>query len=345
MAPAPSPSLRLCSSPTAPLPEPRGPRSERVLALLTRPIVDATAFPAAVDDPLEGEDTPLALHVLYELHYRGFAGVDARWEWNPHLLALRAELEAEFEQRLVDVAGPIPVGRTRHQVLHELDRLAEGKPGSVSLSRWMLEHGNVQQLREFAVHRSIYQLKEADPHTFGIPRLVGRPKAAMVEIQKGEYGDGDSSEIHAELFATTMRALGLESTYGAYLDHVPGVTLATGNLISLFGLHRRWRGALVGHLALFEMTSVEPMRRYAATVRRLGFGDRAARFYDVHVDADTRHGPIGRNDLAGGLVDREPLLSGQIIFGARCLDRLEARLTDRLLGRWTAGNSSLRLPV
>jgi hypothetical protein len=29
----------------------------------------------------------------------------------------------------------------------------------------------------------------------------------------------------------------------------------------MFGL-RRWRTALVGHLAVFEMTSVEPMERY-----------------------------------------------------------------------------------
>ena len=56
-----------------------------------------------------------------------------------------------------------------------------------------------------------------------------------------------------------MRALGLDPTYGAYLDALPGTTLATVNLITLFGLHRRWRGALVGNLAVYEMTSVVPM--------------------------------------------------------------------------------------
>ena len=34
-------------------------------------------------------------------------------------------------------------------------------------------------------------------------------------------------------------ALGLDPSYGAYLDLIPGVTLATVNLMSLFGLHRR----------------------------------------------------------------------------------------------------------
>ncbi|EFC84514.1 hypothetical protein FrEUN1fDRAFT_2304 [Parafrankia sp. EUN1f] len=61
-----------------------------------------------------------------------------------------------------------------------------------------------------------------------------------------------------------MRGLGLDARYGAYLDRVPGPTLATLNIASYFGLHRRPRGALVGHLAVFEMTSVEPMAVYEA---------------------------------------------------------------------------------
>jgi len=36
----------------------------------------------------------------------------------------------------------------------------------------------------------------------------------------------------------------------------------------MFGLHRRFRGALVGHLAIFEMTSIGPMGRYATGLRR-----------------------------------------------------------------------------
>jgi hypothetical protein len=262
-------------------------------------------------------------------------------------LRARAELEAQLEDRLIAATGPIPVGLSQTQVLAELDRLAAGEPGHPSLSRWVLEHGELHHLRELATHRSIYQRKEADPHTFAIPRLVGRAKAAMVEIQTGEYGDGDPARVHATLFATTMRHLGLDDTYGALIDLVPGLTLTTGNLISLFGLHRRWRGACAGHLALFEMTSVEPMRRYAAATRAHGLPDEAARFYDEHVIADAHHQTVGRDDLAGGLVEAEPMLGGEVVFGARALSIVEGRFATRLLERWTAGESSLRgsLPV
>ncbi len=142
-----------------------------------------------------------------------------------------------------------------------------------------------------------------------------------------------------------MDALGLDSRYGAYVDHLPAVTLATVNLMSLFGLHRRLRGAIVGHLALFEMTSSIPNRRYANGLRRLGFGADATAFYDEHVVADAVHENIAAVDLAGGLADQQPELTADILWGAAALDELERRFARHLLGAWSAGESSLRTPI
>lgn len=47
-----------------------------------------------------GEDLQLALYACYELHYRGFSGVDAGWEWDPELLRLRAAMESVFHEAL-----------------------------------------------------------------------------------------------------------------------------------------------------------------------------------------------------------------------------------------------------
>ena len=138
-----------------------------------------------------------------------------------------------------------------------------------------------------------------------------------------------------------MSELGLDPTYGTYLPIVPGVTLATVNLVSMFGLHRRWRGALVGHLAVFEMTSSLPNRRYANALRRLGFGPRATDFFDEHVEADAVHENLAAVDLAGGLARMEPALAGDILWGARALATLEARWARHLLDAWDARRSSL----
>jgi hypothetical protein len=322
------------------LPDPRGPVTERLLEALAGPV-------APIDPPAMGavgeDDLHLALYLCYELHYRGLPGVDEAWEWSPSLLAVRAGLEAVFEASLrEEVPACEPVAAAEMDIaLREIEAADEAP----SLSRHLERDGTVEQYLEFVAHRSAYQLKEADPHSWALPRLSGRPKAAMVEIQADEYGGGDPERIHAALFARAMDALGLDSRYGAYVDHLPAVTLATVNLMSLFGLHRRHRGAIVGHLALFEMTSSVPNRRYAEGLRRLGFGADATAFFDEHVVADAVHESVAAVDLAGGLAEMEPGLSADILWGATALRELEGRFATHLLEAWEAGRSSLRVPL
>lgn len=317
------------------LPRPRGPVSERLLDALQR---DPHQLAPDTPEECEDEDLQLSLYCCYELCYRGLPGVAAEWEWEPSLLAVRRRLEDLFLAEIVAQVGPIEL--TDDPVPAQLWTMARGGDGP-SLSRWMAENATVEHLREFAVHRSAYQLKEADPHTWCIPRLSGEAKAVMVAIQADEYGNGAVTEMHSSLFAGTMSALGLDPTPNRYLDFIPGTTLATTNLISLFGLHRRWRGALVGHLALFEMTSTGPMARYAEACARLGLSDEAARFYAVHVEVDSTHEQLAAEKMVGGLLQEEPELARDVLFGAAALGALEARFADRLIRAWERGESSL----
>jgi hypothetical protein len=328
------------------LPRPRGPLSGLLCSHLARPPHPLPPPPGAAGDALDDDDLHLALYTCYELHYRGFAGVDERWEWEPSLLAFRALLEEPFEAALRRRLPPTPRSSTAEEadVARELQAIVDAD-GGPSLSRTLAATGTLLQYREFAVHRSAYQLKEADPHTWAIPRLDGLPKATLVGIQAEEYGEGRLDRMHSTLFARTMEALGLDSRYGAYLDHLPGSTLATVNLISLFGLHRRLRGALVGHLAVFEMTSSAPNARYAEGLRRLGHDGSTTRFYDEHVEADSVHEVMARHQLAAALAAAEPQVAGDILFGARALVELERRFATRLLGCWRAGRSSLLRPL
>jgi hypothetical protein len=321
------------------LPDARGALS----ALLVDHLASGQPLPRDVPvvvcgDPLDDDDLHLALYLCYELHYRGFGDHADRLEWDPGLIELRSRLEVSF---LTGLREQLPAELvTAGDVAAHLRDLASGTGGR-SLSAHMASDGTLEQFREFAVHRSAYQLKEADPHTWGIPRLHGRAKAAMVRIQADEYGRGSLSETHSHLFAATMRALQLDDRYGAHLGRLPGVTLATCNLISCFGMHRRRRGALVGHLALFEMTSVEPMRRYSSALARLGLPAAARRFYDVHVEADAEHGVVALDELVGCLLEEEPQLGRDVVFGARSLMLVERRFADHLLDAWAAGRSSL----
>jgi heme oxygenase-like protein len=319
-----------------------GAPEERPAARAAIPAEVASGLLAEVEHPLADDDLQLALYVCFELHYRGFAGVDPGWEWSPALLAVRGALEEAFLGSLEAELPADPVDPERvGDLLFELEAGYEG----ASLSRRLEAEADLDRFREFVVHRSLYQLKEADPHSWAIPRLTGAAKTALLEVQNDEYGSGDPARIHSALFAKTMRALGLDDRENAYLDRIPGVTLATVNLMSATGLRRARRGAIVGHLAMFEMTSAIPNRRYGNALRRLGFGAEATDFYDEHVEADAVHENIAAYDLAGGLARQEPELAADIVFGARALLHLEDRFARHLLDAWEAGESSLRRPL
>lgn len=325
----------------SPLPEPRGPVSEWLVAHLGGHGPTTQARPDPIDDPLDGDDTHVSLCALYELAYRGIEGVDESFEWHPDLLRLRASLERRFAAALVEAVGPLPNVDDVPAFLQDLTTPSDGP----SLAQACERDPNLIRFQEQAVHRAFWQLKEADPHSWAIPRLAGRPKAALVEIQADEYGNGVERDIHAELYALTLERLGLSSAYNTYLEAWPGCTLATVNLVSMFGLHRRWLGALAGHLAVFEMTSTNTMDSYATALRSLGFDTWTCLFYDTHVVADAHHQMVAAHELVGGLLEQEPHRADDVVFGALAIEQVEGRLTEHVLTSWERGTSSLRVSV
>ena len=317
------------------LPRSRGPLSASIAGYLrdAGPLPDEAAITGTA--PF-GDDLQLALHLCYELHYRGFAHVDADLEWDPELLRVRAALEQPF---LAAVRAGAPRHEHADDALEEL--LVEPVDGR-GVTRFLQDEGELWHLREYAAQRSVYHLKEADPHAWVLPRLWGRAKAGMAAVEFDEYGAGRAERVHARLFAGLMADLGLDPAYGRYVDVSGAEALAIVNLMSLFGLHRALRGALVGHFAAVETTSSPGSRRLAQAMRRTRAGPAAEHFYLEHVEADAVHEQIVRREVVAGLLEEEPQLDGDTAFGVDATGYLEDRFADRLLEAWQAGESSLR---
>ncbi|QYL16539.1 iron-containing redox enzyme family protein [Mycolicibacterium pallens] len=327
------------------LPEARGPASMAVLDLLTERAprnhlqrIDSSLHDS---DPY-GIDVQLALYVCYELHYRGFAGVDPGWEWNPGLLHLRAQLEEAFLAAVQRDVGDISAEDTADA---EMEKLTIEPANGTGPSYYLRSTGTWEQMQEYFVHRSLYHLKEGDPHAWAIPRLTGLAKAAFVAIEFDEFGGGRSDHVHQQLFADLMVAAGLDASYLGYIDAVPAESLAVVNLMSYFGLHREHRGAAIGHFASTEITSSPGSRRLVEAMERMGAPETCARFYREHVEADAVHEQVVRTDVVGDLVSREPALDRDVVFGIRAHLMVEDRLADHLMRCWTSGRSSLRRPL
>ena len=316
-----------------------------VLDLLTEraPRTHLNRIEASIhDSDPYGIDVQLTLYVCYELHYRGFAGVDDGWEWNPGLLHLRAQLEDAFLSGVQRDVGEIEAEATADT---EMERLSIEPIDGSGPSYFLRSQGTWEQMCEYFVHRSLYHLKEGDPHAWAIPRLIGQAKAAFVAVEFDEFGGGHGDQVHQQLFADLMLAAGLEANYLGYIDVVPAETLAVVNLMSLFGLHRAHRGAVIGHFASTEITSSPGSGRLVDALERMDAPEACVRFYREHVEADAVHEQVVRTDVVGDLVRREPTLDRDVVFGIRAHEAVESRLADHLTRCWRSGETSLRRPL
>ncbi|WP_441962083.1 iron-containing redox enzyme family protein [Mycolicibacterium houstonense] len=327
------------------LPHAQGPISAEVIERLgdraPHNHLEPVWVPLRDADPL-GLDVQLALYICYELHYRGFAGVDQNWEWNAGLLHLRSQFERIFLAAVRREVGPIDPEDTAEC---EMARLSIEPVNGTGPSYHLRDEGSWDQMQEYFAHRSLYHLKEGDPHAWLIPRLGGQAKASFVAVEFDEYGAGRATQIHQQLFADLLSAAGLDNGYLAYLGHVPAESLAVVNLMSMFGLHRRLRGAAAGHFAATEITSSPGSQRMVTALERLEAPEACVRFYREHVEADAVHEQVVRHDVVGDLVRREPDLDPDVVFGIRAFGAMEERLADHLMKCWVAGRSSLCRPL
>lgn len=340
----------LTAPPTATTFAPRGPLSGALLGILTGAddgsdiVASAEQAVAEARDVIYDDDVQLSLFMLYASAYGSMPVFDPRLEWDPQLIEARRILERPFETALRDsvLVEPLPEC-SQGAVASALFALTSSDTGP-SLSRHVAKKATREQALEFLIQRSIYTLREADPHSWAIPRLHGRAKAALVEIQADEYGGRRADRVHAEIFAKAMRGAGLDDTYAGYVDAVPAITLCSLNMMSMFGLNRRLLGAIVGHLAAFEMTSSIPNRFYGDGLRRLGFGDDVTDYFDEHVEADAVHEQIAGRDLAGALAEDQPEMLPDIMFGAAACLTVDGLVGAHMMDSWQRGESSLRTP-
>ena len=312
------------SSPTTVVSRPDATLPEEVLAAL-----EALPRGAALLDDLDAQRT---WYVLAELSGLGVEGVEDRADESPAVAAVRLRLGDLLEEAVRERVGPVEActaAELPERIRAELEAV-EGPALAAHLRR----DGTVEHYRDLLRCRSIYHLREADPHTAAIPRLAGRAKAGLVEIQADEYGGGRVEYMHSTLYADAMAALDLDTAYGAYVDGLPAVALAWSNVLTLFASRRRLRACVAGHLVALECTSSIPNRRYGDGLRRLGYSGAATGFFDEHVEADAVHEQVAVHDLAVPLVEAEPELAADLVTGLRAALQLDADLTRYLFGRW-----------
>ncbi|TDT18703.1 heme oxygenase-like protein [Ilumatobacter fluminis] len=321
--------------PTSPrLPQPVGPISSAVVDLLTTGV--GASLNMAHPDPFD-RDRQLAWFMLNGLSYRGWRDVHDDMEWHPLAVEWRRNLEEWFMEHAHD------------QVWLDGLAVAEAIEGALApdetpgAAAWLAEHGRRDHLADAIAMRMPYQMIEADPHTFAVPRLDGEVKRAICDVQAGEYGVGHEFS-HAELYARAASALGVDES--DVLDRLPGVAFATVNFITACGLRRSWRHIVVGQLTLFEMDSVAPNRLMVEACDRIGVADEVRRFFHVHVLADAEHEQMMEDAVVKRLCVDDPDCAADVTFGIAAQRWIDRAIARHAVGAWERGRSALaELPV
>lgn len=318
------------------LPHERGPISRHVIRVLNNGDEDANPVALGPDPVTADEDVQLALWIIYELHYRGFDRVPEDREWDLGLLTLRRTIERRFEAELRSDTRPVLAGVPNEgEVGQQLLGLvaADDNP---SPAAFMQRKATREQLLDYLRERSVQQLKESDPQSFVLPRLDGAAKVALAELQYDEFGGGRLERLHARLYAQALEAAHLDASYGAYIDEISGVSLALCNVMTMFSLNRRLRGAAMGHLAAFEASSSVPCRKIIGGLERVGLPTPVGVYFSEHVEADAVHEHVAAHDICGSMVAEDPALRGDVLFGAAACLHLDSLAGTELLDRWTA---------
>jgi hypothetical protein len=106
--------------------------------------------------------------------------VNDRWEWQPDLLRMRAQIERLF---LDAVRAHVDPG---HDDVAETEDPSDAPETGTGPPSHLREHGTRPQIQECFAHRSLYHLEEADPHAWVIPRSTGQATAALVAVEFDE---------------------------------------------------------------------------------------------------------------------------------------------------------------
>ena len=310
------------------VPKPRGAFSEALFeSLRGRTTSSALRHPTTTTTP------PSRCGRLYELSLprlrrrRRRAGVGAR-----SCSRVRRRLERDLEARLrARYRPPEPDRALRGRAL----RLRRRPRRAVARGRTCSGTPTAEQVLDLLRLRSVYHLKEADPTAWVVPRLPvgaegGADGAAVRRVRRRRPEPAARPPLRPRAWTPP----GCAPEYGAYVDEAPLEILEQNNAMSLFGLHRRLRGAALGHLAAFEATSSLPSRRMAQGLERLGFADGARRLLHRARRGRRRARAARRpRPSAARCVEDEPALADDVFFGAfTCLD-LEDRVARRLLDR------------
>jgi hypothetical protein len=234
---------------------------------------------------------------------------------------LRAAAEPRAAEAPIDVEGFITW----------FEGLAQSGPGQNDpLFAWLAEEADVADFKYYLGQEAA---GEAGFDDLTAMTQVKVPAAAKMELANNywdEMGRGNPKGMHGPMLDGLVEELGLE----ARIEDTVWESLALANAMTAMATNRRYTWHSIGALGVIELTAPGRSRAVADGLKRLGFGGKARRYFELHAVLDLKHSRDWNDKVLRPLVAEDPkrataMAEGALIrleAGARCFERYRQRL-------------------
>jgi pyrroloquinoline quinone (PQQ) biosynthesis protein C len=265
-----------------------------------------------------------ALHALYSLNFRIPAPGAPHPQFSPVIVEIAESLEKAFLDDLnqaIDTSCLQDAPEEAPKFRRWLITLVRSHPAFQHpyYNKFLIEDATKEDLRFFFAQESFLDARFDD-----VLALLQLGTTGVVKNEIGsnfwdELGNGDLNGVHTDLFAKSLRALGITD------DDLSGnglaEALAQGNLSSLLVLKRQHFYKAVGFLFVTELLAPGRFKCVIKSGERNHLSDDALAYQRLHVAIDVIHAGGWMKNVIMPLVGKDPSVRHDIALGA--LYRLE----------------------
>ena len=162
---------------------------------------------------------------------------------------------------------------------------------------------------------SLDALVEASQLSRTLGGVSNEVHSMLTRLLLEEYGCGRLVRKHSSYFATMLSELAMDTVPEAYFEAVPWELLTAINHSFLLSERKRYFLRYIGGLLYTEISVPAAFRSYRACAERLGFGENAMAYWDLHIREDERHGRWMLADVALPLARQYPAHAWELVLG------------------------------
>lgn len=213
------------------------------------------------------------------------------------------------------------------------DLLATGPGQNDSLFPWLAEAATLDELKYYLEQEVAGEAGFDDLVALTQIKLPPRAKMELARNYWDEMGRGNMAGMHGPMLDALADKLELKPR----IETTVVEALALANTMIAFATSRRYVWHSVGALGVIELTAPARSAAVASGLRRLGYGDKDRRYFDLHAVLDVKHSAEWNKEALIPIVTEFPevarfIAEGALMrleCGARCFARYRSELWER----------------